>query len=351
MRQGAKETSRISLALELTKCMSLHNELLSKYLAEDDAEAAKAAAIDMIQQEHAQHADQDARLDAAKRFIKTIASVPTMSAKELTELRETDQLREDVDLICGYKNADYNAATSLASALIYIQQSEEKAAAAEGKGVLTAAAMGEIEAAQAITEAEAAADAASDMGDGDMSEDSELKCPSRPEEVDDVEPSVGLPATKEVPTPSESKVGTEFYYVGSEKSDTQVPANPPAKRIAVDAPKNRKEGEWAVVSDANSATEDLSIGGDTLAAGFEKLGVLGGDDRPVKAAQPQASLLAAMGLPVETEPLPTEKRGKRAKKSRPDETEPTTLMGELRQAEKRTKKKAKKIASPDGDAQ
>ena len=50
MRQGAKETSRISLALELTKCMSLHNELLSKYLAEDDAEAAKAAALDMIQQ-------------------------------------------------------------------------------------------------------------------------------------------------------------------------------------------------------------------------------------------------------------------------------------------------------------
>ena len=88
-----------------------------------------------------------------------------------------------------------------------------------------------------------------------------------------------------------------------------------------------------------------------MAAGFEKLGVLGGDDQPVKAAQPQASLLAAMGLPVETEPLPSEKRGKRAKKSRPDETESATLMGELRQAEKRTKKKAKKVASPDGDAQ
>ena len=116
------------------------------------------------------------------------------------------------------------------------------------------------------------------------------------------------------------------------------------------------------MSDANSVTEDLSIGDDTLAAGFEKLGVnLGGDDQPVQAAQPQAALLAAIGVPVMPEPhpagsgaagdVPSGKRSKRGKKSRHDETGPTPLTDEVRHAEKRSKKEAKKGANPDGDAQ
>ena len=66
-------------------------------------------------------------------------------------------------------------------------------------------------------------------------------------------------------------------------------------------------------------------------------------------------------MAVVTEPQPTsseaagdepsDKRTKRGKKSRHDETNPTPLTDEVRQAEKRTKKKAKKGSNPDGDTQ